>query len=124
MAESRGATPARMGRRAAGKLVRKAEFDAVYRHGTRRPSSHFTVFVKANNLPESRFGFSLKKALGSAVVRNRIRRRIREIVRLHYQEIPAGWDVVIHPRSSAREAPFAALSAELVQVLKRVPANP
>jgi ribonuclease P protein component len=51
-------------------------------------------------------------------VRNRIRRRVREIVRCQRQEIPAGWDIVIHPKSSVAEAPFAALTAELVRLLK------
>jgi len=60
------------------RLVRRGEFDAVYRAGKRRSSSHFTVFFRANELPQSRFGFSIKKALGGAVVRNRIRRRLRE----------------------------------------------
>lgn len=103
--------------------MRKAEFDAVYRAGKRRASSHFTVFLKANDLPESRFGFSIKKALGGAVVRNRIRRRVREIVRLHCREMAPGWDVVIHPKSGVAEAPFAALSAELTQLLRRGPTN-
>jgi ribonuclease P protein component len=100
------------------RLVRKAEFDAVYRAGKRRLSSHFTAFVKANNLPQSRFGFSIKKALGGAVVRNRIRRRLREIARLHREEIPAGWDIVIHPKSSVAKAPFEALTADFLQLLK------
>ncbi len=42
------------------RIVRKADFDAVYRNGKRRSSSHFTVFLKANDLPESRFGFSIR----------------------------------------------------------------
>ena len=100
------------------RLVRKAEFDAVYRAGKRRSSSHFTVFLKTNDLPQSRFGFSIKRALGGAVVRNRIRRRIREIVRLHREEISAGWDIVIHPKSSVAKAPFTALTADLVRLLK------
>jgi ribonuclease P protein component len=99
------------------KLARKADFDAVYRHGKRRSNSHFTVFTKANQLPQSRFGFSIKRALGGAVVRNRIRRRIREIVRLHRQEIPTGWDIVIHPKPNVATAPFAALTADLLKLL-------
>jgi ribonuclease P protein component len=100
------------------RLVRRGEFDAVYRNGKRRSSPHFTVFFRANQLPLSRFGFSIKKALGGAVVRNRIRRRVREIVRCHRQEIPAGWDVVIHPKSAVARSPFAALETELVRVLR------
>ena len=99
------------------RLVRRGEFDAVYRAGRRRSSSHFTVFLRANELPESRFGVSIKKALGGAVERNRIRRRLREIVRCHRREIPAGWDIVIHPKSAVAKAPFAALKADLLRLL-------
>ena len=102
------------------RLVRRGDFDAVYRAGKRRSSSHFTVFFRANQLPVSRFGFSIKKALGGAVVRNRMRRRIREIVRCHRAEIPAGWDIVIHPKSSVGRAEFAGLAADLVRVMKSV----
>src|SRR5438094_7609252 len=98
------------------RLVRRGEFDAVYRAGKRRSSSHFTVFFRVNQLPESRFGFSIKKALGGAVVRNRIRRRLREIVRCHRMEIPAGWDIVIHPKSRAERAEFVALTADLLRL--------
>jgi len=69
-------------------------------------------------MPQSRFGFSIKRALGSAVVRNRMRRRIREIIRLHRQEISAGWDIVIHPKPNVATAPFTSLTAELVKLLK------
>ena len=100
--------------------MRRGDFDAVYRAGKRRSSSHFTVFFRANALPRTRFGFSIKKALGGAVVRNRIRRRIREIVRNHRPEIPAGWDIVIHPKSTVARAEFAALAADLLRMLKSV----
>lgn len=99
--------------------MRKADFDAVYRHGQRRSNSLFTVFSKANQLPQSRFGYSIKRALGGAVVRNRMRRRIREVVRLHRQEISAGWDFVIHPKPDVATAPFATLTAELLKLLKQ-----
>ena len=98
----------------------RGAFDAVYRAGKRLSSPHFTVFVRSNELALSRFGFSIKKALGGAVVRNRIRRRVREIVRCHRQEIPTGWDVVIHPKSAVGTARFAALEAELVRVLGKL----
>jgi ribonuclease P protein component len=97
--------------------VRRAEFDAVYRTGKRRSSSHFTVFFRVNQLPYSRFGFSIKKALGGAVVRNRIRRRVREIVRCHRSEIAAGWDIVIHPKNKVGSAAFTALEAELLRLM-------
>ena len=98
--------------------MRRGEFDSVYRAGKRRSGSHFTVFFRANQLPHSRFGFSIKKTLGGAVVRNRIRRRVREIVRCHRQEIPVGWDIVIHPKGSVARAGFAVLREELLWLLR------
>ena len=102
----------------AARLVRKADFDAVYRHGQRRSNSFFTIFSKANDLSQCRFGFSIKRALGGAVARNRMRRRIREVVRLHRQEISAGWDIVIHPKPNVATAPFPVLTTELLRLLK------
>jgi len=100
-------------------LLRRVEYDAVYQEGRRRASREFTVFLRPNGLNLSRFGWSVKKALGTAVRRNRIRRRVREIVRLHRQEIAPGWDIVIHPRSSAATAGFLPLTDELLRLLPR-----
>jgi ribonuclease P protein component len=117
------------------RLLRSAEFDAVYDGGRRRASKQFVVFFRpspahpnrrdgpgpsdaAESRGSSRFGISVKRALGGAVVRNRLKRRIREILRLHRQEIATGWDIVIHPRSSVATAPFGALEQELVELLK------
>jgi ribonuclease P protein component len=102
------------------RLVRKSEFDAVYSTGKRRSNAHFTAFFRANERPLSRFGFSIKKALGGAVVRNRMRRRMREIVRCHRQEIPAGWDIVIHPKSKVARAEFVLLTQELLGLMKNL----
>lgn len=101
------------------RLLRSGEFERVYREGRRRSSKQFVVFARATS-PEraTRFGASVKRALGGAVVRNRIRRRIREIVRLHRGEFPAGWDVVIHPRATVAEGEFASLSEELVALIR------
>jgi ribonuclease P protein component len=99
------------------RLVRRAEFDVVYRDGRRRTGREFVVFVRRNGLAFSRFGWSVKKALGNAVRRNRIRRRIREIVRLHRQEIAPGWDIVIHPRTSVAAANFTSLTRDLLKLL-------
>lgn len=101
------------------RLLRRADYDRVYRDGKRRTSRNFVVFYRAMAAAESRIGISIKRALGTAVARNRMRRRIREIFRIHRQEIPAGWDIVVHPRSAVATAEFSALSAELVSLLKQ-----
>jgi ribonuclease P protein component len=109
----------RLGFPRASRLIRRAEYDVVYREGRRRSSREFAVFLRPNGLELSRFGWSIKKALGSAVKRNRMRRRIREIIRLHRQEIAPGWDIVIHPRSTVATAKFSSLAEELLKLLPR-----
>lgn len=99
--------------------MRRAEFDAVYRTGRRRSSREFDVFLRPNDLKTSRFGWSIKRAIGTAVRRNRIRRRLREILRLHRQEIAPGWDIVIHPRRSVAEMKFSQLEGALLELLPR-----
>lgn len=125
-AAKRDATPSPSSNRSrldfprACRLVRRIDFEAVYRDGRRRSSQPFVVFCRPNGRPFSRFGLSVRKAEGGAVVRNRIRRRVREILRLHRLEIAPGWDIVIHPRSSAATAKFSSLAADLLDLLPRV----
>jgi ribonuclease P protein component len=61
---------------------------------------------------------SIGRALGGAVVRNRIRRRLREILRAHRQEISSGWDIILHPRASVATSEFRALTEELLGLLR------
>jgi ribonuclease P protein component len=128
-AAGRGATNSRASRipraRDRGRLTHRAEFDAVYRNGRRRSSRQFTVFFAPNGLEECRLGMSVGRALCGAGVRNRIRRRVREIVRLNRGEIPTGWDIVVHPRASVAKAGFAPLRDELLSLLRNsIPASP
>ena len=71
----------------------------------------------SNQLPHNRYGFITSKRLGKAVVRNRVRRRLREGVRA----LPtrAGWDVVISARAAAAEADFHQLKAAIAHLLAR-----
>jgi ribonuclease P protein component len=101
------------------RLLRTGEYDRVYRDGRRRTAQHLVVFYRANGLSRSRLGISVKRTLGTAVERNRIRRRLREVFRTYRQEIPAGWDIVIHPRSGMAQAEFAAFGKELVSLLQQ-----
>lgn len=99
------------------KLKNSAEFQSVYKGGARKDSRSFVVFVLANGLEYSRVGLTTPRKLGLAVQRNRIRRRIREILRAAWPYIPRGVDVVINPRRSACEREFAELRTELLTLL-------
>jgi ribonuclease P protein component len=101
------------------RLVRRTEYDAVYREGRRRAGANFVIFTRRNGLPRDRFGMSVKRTVGNAVMRNRIRRRVREVLQLHREEIASGWDVVIHPSRAAAMMKFAQIEAELLSLLPR-----
>ena len=66
----------------------------------------------------TRVGFAAGRQLGGAVVRNRLRRRWREVVR-RGPALPKGWDLVVVARAGGRSAPFAALVAAWSDVLRR-----
>jgi ribonuclease P protein component len=59
------------------------------------------------------------KRLGGAVVRNRLRRKLREAVRMELARIQTGWDFVFHPRAGAADAPLAALRHEVEKVFQK-----
>jgi ribonuclease P protein component len=73
--------------------------------------------VLSSGRPLSRFGFTTGKAIGNAVVRNRVKRRLREAVRL--LPLAGGWDVVVNARRGSSEASYADLAGEVRTLLGR-----
>jgi ribonuclease P protein component len=99
------------------RLLRRADFRRVYEKGQRRSASLCTVFFHSNGLTYSRLGITVPARVGNAVMRNRIKRRLREIFRLNRPEIAAGWDIVVNPRAQAAEADFLKLQREFLRLL-------
>lgn len=95
------------------RLLRHSDFERVYKQGRRHFAAHMTVFYLPRQEDEGvRVGFTVGKVLGGAVVRNRMKRRLREAVRLHGM-IPAAMDVVINPKKSFLQAEFAEVQREI-----------
>lgn len=96
------------------RLLRHADFERVYKQGRRHFAAHMTVFYLPRREGDggTRVGFTVGKGLGGAVVRNRMKRRLRETVRLH-GKIPAAMDVVINPKKSLLTAAFVDLQREI-----------
>jgi ribonuclease P protein component len=88
------------------RLSRSRDFDAVYRQG-RSVSTRFLVlywFVREDGADAARLGLAVPKAVGTAVVRNRIKRRLRELFRERSSELPQDHDYVIVVRPGLAEA--------------------
>ena len=88
------------------RLSRSRDFDAVYRQGRSVSTRFLTLywFQRAEALGDPRLGFAVPKAVGNAVVRNRIKRQLREIVRGRLDRVPATNDYVLVVRRGLPEA--------------------
>lgn len=103
------------------RLLRRSDFRRVYEEGQRRSASLCTVFSRPNGLPETRLGITVPTRLGGAVLRNRVKRRLREVFRLHQSEIPGGWDIVLNPREAVATMPFGSLAREMLRLFPSQP---
>lgn len=99
------------------RLRGRKRFDAVFRQG-RLWADHLLVLrALPNGLSHNRYGFITSKRLGKAVVRNRVRRRLREAVRT--LALKPGWDIVISARAPAAQANFHELKRAVASLLNR-----
>ncbi len=102
------------------RLLARADFRRAYDNGNRLPSSSFTLFwLRRPELSQPRVGFTTPRALGGAVVRNRIKRRLREAVRHELPGFPLAVDYVFNPRRKLLESPLPELRAEVRKVFAR-----
>jgi ribonuclease P protein component len=99
------------------RLASSAQIDDLRRHGRSWHNRWFVLVKCANDRQESRFAFSVSRRIGQAVVRNRIRRVMRECVRLRLASIGAGWDVLLIARLPAREAKFEQIDRAIADLL-------
>ncbi len=101
------------------RLSNKERFRQVRGDGASFRHPYLVLCVLPNEQPISRCGVTASKRLGKAVQRNRARRRINEAVRLMWDLVLPGWDLVWVARPAANEATFSQLQEACVQLLRR-----
>lgn len=118
--------PARFSFPKSSRLLHRADYRRIYDEGQKFAGPLFAAFYRRSEAGGvARVGFTTPKALGPAVARNRIKRRLREAVRVQLPEVATGWEIVLNPRRAVLDAEFPRLEAEisrLFRLLRQPPA--
>ena len=99
------------------RLTRSSQFAAVFKQGKFWADDLMIIRAMPNGLGWSRFGIVASKKVGNAVIRNRVRRLLREAIRL--TPVKAGWDVVIIAREGAAGAHYRDIEPAFIKLLSR-----
>jgi len=99
------------------RLSEDKRFSQIHQEGRSIANSLLVVRVLQNDLDHNRYGFMVSKRVGNAVTRNRIKRRLREVVRM--AQLKHGWDAVFIVRKGAENASYDQLKSAVENVLQR-----
>ena len=101
-------------------LKKNGDFRRLYAKGKSTASPYLVVYCRKNRLDHNRTGYTVSTKLGHAVVRNRVRRRLREIVRLNAQSVKPGYDLVLVARSRAVGAEYKKLEQAYLTACRKL----
>jgi ribonuclease P protein component len=99
------------------RLKKPAQFSLVYNQGISQANQLLVIRAKSNGLDFSRYGISINKRVGNAVLRNRIKRVLREILRL--APLPPGWDIILIVRGPAAKSDYRQLEKSVLNLFSR-----
>lgn len=95
-------------------------FRRLYQKGKTAADSRLALYVRQNGRRENRLGLTVSTKLGHAVVRNRIRRRLREIYRLNEDRFLSGYDIVVVARVKAVHSRYADLDKQFLRLANKL----
>lgn len=101
------------------RLRKHHEFSAVYRYKKSKATPSLVCYCMPNDGANNRFGFSLSKKIGKAHVRNRYKRRLREITRLHASSFRSGYDIILVARKNIVTLDYLQLEKEYLALMKK-----
>ena len=101
-------------------LKKNSDFRRLYVKGKSAATPYLVVYCRKNRLDRNRVGYTVSTKLGHAVVRNRVRRRLREIVRLNAALVKPGYDLVLVARSRAVTAEYKQLERAYLTACRKL----
>ena len=100
------------------KLRNNMEFKKVYNGGKNYWNRNLVLYVRKNNMINSRVGYSITKKIGNSVVRNKVRRRMKEIYRLKFNNIKEGYDLIFIPKKNIVDISYKELESAMLHIMK------
>lgn len=97
-----------------------SQFQRLYKSGTSCVRPTLVLYAKKTTRSGNRFGITVSKKIGKAHIRNRAKRRLREVLRMHRPYIRSGFDFVVVSRGNTPFAPFSKLTDDFMLALKEV----
>ena len=96
-------------------MKKNSDFRRLYAKGKSVVTPYMVLYCRRNSLGVNRLGYTVSTKLGHAVVRNRVRRRLREIYRLNSPALKNGFDIVVVARSRCVDARYAKMNAAFLE---------
>ena len=101
-------------------LKENREFRRMYQKGASAVGGGMVVYCRKNRLGRNRLGVVSSVKIGNAVTRNRCRRRLREVYRLHLGELKQGYDIVLVSRAKTAKAPWQELNDTFLRLCRKL----
>ena len=101
-------------------LKQNYEFRQLYQKGASSAGSCMVLYCRKNKLGHNRLGLTASVKLGHAVVRNRARRRLREVYRLNSPQLRKGWDIILVARSRTVTASWKELNDTFLRLCRKL----
>ena len=101
------------------KLSKTSEFNKVFSEGRRIEGKNLIIFILKNDYDFNRLGITVKKETGKAVVRNKVKRRLREASRLLNKKLLPGYDIIVLAKNNIRKSNYFEICYDLENLLNK-----